>query len=81
MNIAAFLLRGLAWGIVGLSLLKASPTGPMLWIIAAGWLAGLAALGWITSRGSEKDRYSAVMAWSMMGAWGLLLAAVVIAVR
>lgn len=82
MGAGAFLIRGLAWGVLGLSLLvRGRPEGPAVWIVSMGWLAGLAVIGWMTARGSPKTAHAGWLTWGFMGVYGLLLALTTTAVR
>lgn len=77
MNIGAFLVRGFAWGCVGLTLLAVPGLhGMALAAVVAGWLLGLAGVAWITASGTLRSGYSVVAAWLFMALLGLLLNAI-----
>jgi hypothetical protein len=74
---AAFLARGLAWGLAGLSLITwAYPGGAAAVALSAFWLAGLTMIAILTQRGSEKNGYGWAASWSAMAALYVGIAAV-----
>jgi hypothetical protein len=66
-NIAAFLTRGLAWGLAGLTLLQHNVLGLFgTSVVAACWLACLAAVAAITASGTKQNHYRWLTAWALM---------------
>ena len=73
-NVAAFLTRGLAWGLAGLTLLQtADLSGGGLLLLAICWLAGLAGVGAITASGNLQNNYRWLSAWGFMVVLFLLM--------
>lgn len=64
-----FLMKGLIWGVIGLSLIGwARPSGAAALAMSAIWLAVLAALAWITSRDERVSLTGMILAWAVMAA-------------
>ena len=76
MPIVAFLIRGLAWGIGGLSLLSLGPLNAWQSVFfAVAWLAGLAMIGTLTRRSDLADQFNWGATWGAMIAAYLAIAA------
>lgn len=77
MKAAAFLARGLAWGMAGISLIAWSrPTDYGALLLALLWLLSLVGIAILTRTGTEKNGYTWALTWSFMAASFLVIAAV-----
>jgi len=75
-NVVGFLAHGVAWGLAGLAVLQLEGSQVSSWVVAVLWLAGLACINLIRSRGTRRNAANLGWSWAFMAAGFVVLVAV-----